>query len=293
MAQLTDEAAVQIELAVRRLLSSEDTALRKVWADEAKTYREFLQSQFRWITIGVSSLAAVGVALFVWFFSDSVSQTQIQIGKVLADAKETMLMTIDSKVIDYRILQDLKSRVESMVKIEVGNQAEKTTKDIIQPKVTQLAIAIVDEIANKKIDEAIAIQIKKIQSFNVEELLQHAAIPAGAIAAFSQGCPTGWGVFAGAAGRTIIGAGQSGDSTLRSSGEFGGSEFHSLSIEELPQQQIELGGLVGLSSVDRYNAGGSDYPVVGKTNGVLQIGGLGKSFSTMPPFLVLYYCKKE
>ncbi|WP_416064595.1 phage tail protein [Rhizobium sp. ZK1] len=293
MVELPDDLRKEVEAEVRRILGAEDVGLRRVWAEEAKNYREFLQSQFRWITIGVSSLAAVGVALFVWFFSDSVNQTQTQISRVLADAKDSMLMTIDSKVIDYRILQDLKSRVESMVEIEIGNQAEKATVEIIEPKITQIATESVDQAASKAINRAVQSELAKIKVLNVDDLIQRATIPTGAVIAFSRACPAGWTSYPGAAGRTIIGAGQGENLSSRSIEETGGAELHTLTIEELPQQTIEISGLAGTSSVDRYNAGGRDYPVVAKTSGSVTIGGGGKSFSTMPPFIALSFCRKD
>jgi hypothetical protein len=161
MVQLTDEAKSQIEIEVRKILLSEDTSLRRAWTEEAKTYREFLQTQFRWITIGVSTLSVVGASLFVWLFGNNLSQTLMetrhqfedargQLDKILIDAKDDLEKTVDSKVVEYRIAQDLKSKVETMLEVEVGNQAEKATNTVIVPKISELASKTVGELADKK-----------------------------------------------------------------------------------------------------------------------------------------------
>jgi hypothetical protein len=118
-------------------------------------------------------------------------------------------------------------------------------------------------------------------------------VPKGAVTAFdiSEDCPAGWTRFEDAAGRFILGAGQGKfllDRPLRS---MGGFEWHTLTVDELPRLTIAL-PLAGVSSVDRYDAGGRNYPVVTVTNGTVTTGGSAKGFETMPPFLALRYCKK-
>lgn len=293
MDDLTDAARRLVEAEVRKVLGLEDVKLRQVWADEAKNYRDFLQNQFKWITIGVSVLGAVGAGLFVWFFSDNVKQLHDQLSNGLTDAKTAIQQTVDSKVIEYRIGESLKATVATMVESAVGSQVDKVTKDTIQPAVAKMAETAVSDIANKKIDAAVETELAKIKELNLDDILKHAALPAGAVVAFSQACPEGWSTYAPAVGRTIIGAGQSGNLTLRSTGDTGGAETHTLMIDELPPQEITIDGLVGVSRVDRYNAGGADYPVVGKARGTQKIGGTAQPFSVMPPYIVLYFCQKS
>ena len=105
-------------------------------------------------------------------------------------------------------MEEFKSRVAEMVDIEAKGER---TNQIIEAKVTDLASKIVNNIAEMGIREAIAIEIKKIESLNIEDVLKSAAIPSGAILAFNteQSCPMGWAAFEEAAGRFIVGAGPS------------------------------------------------------------------------------------
>jgi hypothetical protein len=126
-------------------------------------------------------------------------------------------------------------------------------------------------------------------------------LPNGSIIAFSIGqgenaeqpqCPIGWSFFEESAGRFIIGAGAGNGLTPRPVGGSGGSEQHILTVDELPPQQVEINGLAAQSTVDRYEAGGKDYPVITRSTGTIGIGGGSNPISLIPPYLALYYCKK-
>ena len=106
MTDFSEAERNQIELEVRRVLAAEEVKLRTILTDEATSYREFLQRQFNQVTIGITALAAVGAGLFVWFFSDSVSKTQ-----------EQLEATVDAKIIDYRIVESFRARVDEIVQI--------------------------------------------------------------------------------------------------------------------------------------------------------------------------------
>jgi hypothetical protein len=135
-------------------------------------------------------------------------------------------------------------------------------------------------------------------------------IPARAVVAFDlpDGCPKGWARFERGASRTIIGASATHLAEVLNVGaDFkplraypyqadGGSEFHELEADELPSISVGTNGFSAqASTVDRYNAGGSNYPVITASQKPIQTDplGKGKAFSLMPPFIALYFCIKQ
>lgn len=135
-----------------------------------------------------------------------------------------------------------------------------------------------------------------------------ANLPNAVIAFESHQCPPGWSLFSDAMGRSIIGAdpiGWTGGRNLDennhplSSRDFratGGAEKHTLRREELPA--ISLSVTVpspDQSGVDKYNAGGHNYPVITKGSTTVQTAPLGNAqeIQRMIPFIALLYCKKD
>jgi hypothetical protein len=137
-------------------------------------------------------------------------------------------------------------------------------------------------------------------------------VPEGAVVAFDRedlpdGCPEGWSVFKEGRARVIVGSGypasESGRLALGDDGkrltaygrlDSGGRESSSLTIEELPPHKhgtfvykkstlqgpvpdlgSELSGWAGVVEAETKSTGN------------------GKSFTNMPPFVALTYCKKN
>lgn len=145
----------------------------------------------------------------------------------------------------------------------------------------------------------------KIQGY----ILQVAGeVPNDAIVAFdrtpSNPCPEGWTVWREATSRVILGAGNNEDSyeekyqldengkklTPRGYREHGGSEVHILTIEEMPNHDHGkiFGGdgqtKAGMNNEHAFHASGY--------KGMKAEGG-SKPHNNMPPFVALYYCKKQ
>lgn len=136
-------------------------------------------------------------------------------------------------------------------------------------------------------------------------LLGNVGIPGGAVVAYSgqgsaESCPRGWKRFGAASGRVIVGAGENTNKdaigvnlSQYNIGTVGGSENQLLTVEQLPPQTVSVSGFAVQSRVDRYEAGGKDYPVVTVSTGTINIGGGGAPVPNMPPFVALYYCIKD
>ena len=114
-----EETRVFVETEVRRVLSQGELEVRKNIADEIASYRNFLQSQFRTITWGVGILFAVAGIVFVFLF-----------GKSYESANSQIVQEVDSKVIEYRIVEAYKERLEAQVSIIL--ESDKTKSSIEQ-----------------------------------------------------------------------------------------------------------------------------------------------------------------
>jgi hypothetical protein len=132
-----------------------------------------------------------------------------------------------------------------------------------------------------------------------------AGVPSAAVVAFDSpnGCPKGWSNFDQAVGHTIIGSAFS-QQTNTSGGithnyrDSGGRELHQLTVAELPPLKFALtvnAAEDGNSGGDRFNAGGKDYLVIKKLPTTINTNtiGNGDAFSTMPPYIALFYSKKD
>lgn len=153
-----------------------------------------------------------------------------------------------------------------------------------------------------------------------------AAFPAGSIVAFDldlktqAGCPEGWAFFEPAGGRFIIGAGdhdndwfpEGSDTPTRltiyptfaqddragiqetpQARATGGAETHTLLKDEMPVhthvQRVGQDGVVG-ERIAKWNITGLGGPVVAAPT---EHAGGNKPHNNMPPYIALYYCKKE
>ena len=126
-----------------------------------------------------------------------------------------------------------------------------------------------------------------------------AALPSSAVVAFDlpNGCPDGWTEFADAAGRTIIGQGSGMDDgngkplTGRKYRGHGGEEKVKLTVAEMPTH-----GHSGVTAVGSYNAAHlatQDSQNLPQARGSIGASGSSKPHNNMPPYIALYFCKKD
>lgn len=130
-------------------------------------------------------------------------------------------------------------------------------------------------------------------------------VPVGAVLAFdrSAGCPQGWSTFEDAAGRSIVGVGEGIGLTARSYRSEGGREKYTLEVDDLPQHVHKFWeNYVG---DDNYNdsyeikyhlAQGSDIRselLKREDVTILEEEMIPSDIDNMPPFIALYFCKKD
>ncbi|MER9291295.1 hypothetical protein NKI71_13700 [Mesorhizobium sp. M0510] len=123
-------------------------------------------------------------------------------------------------------------------------------------------------------------------------------LPVGSVVAFDlpTGCPTGWAEYANARGRVIVGTGQGTGLSGRAYQQIGGAEQYQLSVDQLPPHKFQTTARAAQpSNVDRYDAGGRNYPVITASTGLIESDTIGKGepISLMQPYVALYYCRKS
>ncbi len=134
------------ELLVRRILSK-----------ELSTYREFLEKQTKLILWGLSLLVATAAGLGVFLF-----------GKSYSDIEAKMQRTVDQKVIEYRIDQNLKDKLNERVTI-ILDQPEFVKK--LSNEVERQTSLFMTQEADKIISQKISDEMKRIQASKLEELI--------------------------------------------------------------------------------------------------------------------------
>ncbi|MCG8424475.1 MAG: hypothetical protein MJE77_41815 [Proteobacteria bacterium] len=183
----------ELELEVRRIL-----------ATEVESHRAFLQSQFRNLTWGIGILFTVGAIIFTFLF-----------GKSIDESKEQLVSTIDAKVVDYRIVESFKKRLDEFIKIAVDSAVndEKTRKKIDEQLdlSTKNAVSRAANDIDHKLATAMTERVTSVQSLNATEIIRKVSLPSGAVLSFNRGrCPPGWREYGPAYGRFIRGIDRSG-----------------------------------------------------------------------------------
>lgn len=142
-----------------------------------------------------------------------------------------------------------------------------------------------------------------------EQCLTNLIIPTGAVMAFDRpdGCPSGWVDLAEVepdlfVGRTIVSQGSAPGREARGFRDVGGTEAHTLTNEEMPAHRhdsgnvTELGPATGNGRLDIPNAdmnGGPGWYGVSATSKPTTAVGGNQPHNNMPPYIALYFCKKE
>lgn len=263
----------ELELKVRRILSA-----------EVEQHRSFLQTQFKYLTWGIGVIIAAGAIIFTYLF-----------GKSIDESKEQLVSTIDSKVVDYRIVESFQNRLQEFIEIAVQNavEADSTQKkiDAVVDASTDKYIRGVSEEIDKRLSTLVAEEVAGAQGLDTAELVEKVALPRGTVLAFKRTeCPQGWALFEPAVGRTIIGVGSSEGLTTRALLEQGGAETHTLTITEIPPHTHRGNVSTGGYSFEHHQSnarlpGQNWQPQSGATGG-------GEAHNNMQPYVALRICEK-
>ena len=155
--RLDKDLREKIELEVLRKISETEGDRDKKILEEISSYREFLQKQFRNITWSLSIILVASVTLFTFFF-----------GKNLDEAKEQLIATIDTKIVDYRITESFQKRLEELVNISVNGER---VAEMIEGKVDAKAAKVSSEIINEEVRKTLDANVKNVLNSDLEKLI--------------------------------------------------------------------------------------------------------------------------
>ncbi|PSB04560.1 hypothetical protein C7B76_32060 [filamentous cyanobacterium CCP2] len=172
----------KIELGVRRVLSEREVDDRNSIIEELEKHRNYLQSQFRTFTLGLSALAIVGSSLFVFFFSKSFRSLE-----------DDITAQIDTKVIEYKIIESLRSNLEQQLSVVAESD---TIKERIKVVADRVLTSQVDSTIVPLITRLIDSQISDLNQANLSSLLDRSVksvvswseLGAGDNSVFDQSC---------------------------------------------------------------------------------------------------------
>ena len=122
--------------------------------------------------------------------------------------------------------------------------------------------------------------------------LKQQVVPSGAVMAFGVPCNQidEWSSFSDATGRMIIGAGQGTGLKFRPFGKSGGEEKHTLTIAEMPVHTHSRPKAIGIGQGIGGTGGAWRSGFEDRTTGTA---GRGSAHNNMPPYIALYFCKKD
>lgn len=141
--------------------------------------------------------------------------------------------------------------------------------------------------------------------FNQEALstclaeLSRNQVPSGAVMAFDRhdGCPVGWSNFDAGMGRMIVGVDGGKYRLPYEAGEpvyvTGGSETHKLTVEEMPAHSHSFHDHYSIPDRGEVGNGTKTRQTARDTTRTTSSVGSGMPHNNMPPYIALYYCKKE
>jgi hypothetical protein len=261
----------ELELEVRRILAS-----------EVEGHRTFLQAQFRNLTWAIGILFTVGAIIFTFLF-----------GKSIDESKDQLISTIDAKVVDYRIVESFKKKLEEYINIAVDKAVvDDATKKKIDTQIsesTKSAVAKVETDIEDKLISTVTQEVSRSQSLNAQQLIEKVTMPRSAVLAFNRkSCPPGWEEYTKAYGRFVRGIDKSGSGIdpdgAREPGNTQDESFMAHSHSR-PRGVYDAGGGSDAAWVahDHYfGYGHKNPPGTGKAGGS----------ETRPDNVALLYCEK-
>jgi len=147
----------QIELEVLRKLNENENNNNLKIIEKMSNYTDFLQKQFKYITFSLSVIFVVSGLSFVYFFGNNIEKT-----------KEQLIANIDSKIVEYRITEALRKRLEELAIATVDSE---NVAKIIEVKVDQSAKEISSEIVTDVVRKQLNFSFENLQDIDIEKMM--------------------------------------------------------------------------------------------------------------------------
>jgi hypothetical protein len=269
------ESDKEIELSVRRVVSDE---LRR---------RHGLGAAASGLgTFGLALLFAAFVVAFGYLY-----------WKALADAEAQLEATLDSRLLEFRIVEDLRTRVDAHLReaLDAAVTSDDTLAaiDALIDGQTTRAMEAVAPAIDSRVGNLVRVSLSSLP--NGTDLLGSIQLPSGAVLAFDrQRCPDGWESYDQGTGRMIVGAGRGNNLSARRVGDTGGMERVTLTLAEIPAHRHAnptVGNNQVIEEVNGLQVGGrgSYGPQHARPT---EVAGESQPHENMPPFVALLLCRK-
>lgn len=268
----------EVELSVRRVVSDE---LRRRGGGASSGPFAGLGA------LGLTLMFAAFVLAFGFLHWQSLAQAEAQL-------KESL----DSRILEFRIAESLRARVNAYVtdaleQTVAADQTQATLRSMVEDQATA-AIDDASAVIQSRVSNLVRTSLAGLP--NGTDLVASLQVPSGAVMAFDRSrCPDGWSTYDALAGRTIVGAGRGIGLTPRRVGDRGGEEQVTLSLSQMPQHR-HANPTAGSNQVIQEVNGlalegrGSYGPQHARPT---ETAGQSQPHQNMPPFLALTYCRKN
>lgn len=304
------------------MASDEELEVIKLLTEDVQSHRDYVQRLYRnAVLIGGSVLLLIAV-LGTWLLGERYDESLLRtvVNNELRGEVDR-LREEQTKLLEQELSTSMQSATEDAQESIISAADESKAQ----------AISELNEFAEEQLFEAvrqnIEPQIEELQATTAVELAGAIAFPSGLVAAFDlpEGCPLGWSRYQPAASRVIIGAstiaeldngpsklrvGSNGDQlNARPLGSHGGTEQVRLTLQQMPRHTHTVtssppdrnihdafGGSTanyGLNPV--YDPNVQAIPGWSQTQHeeFMSYEGGNEPHYNMPPYIALYYCKKE
>ena len=143
-----------------KLKNDVELEVRRVLSEEMQQHRDFLQTQFKNITWGVGVVFIVAVSAFFFLFGRSLEKTE-----------EKIIREVDQKVIEYRIVEAYKKRLEAQINTFV--EGEVFTQRI-DSKVSKIAETQVNDNISDELNKIVTRELKILSGKDFDTILSKA-----------------------------------------------------------------------------------------------------------------------
>lgn len=167
----------EIELEVRRLVSTEEISLSKEIASQVQSHREFLQNQFRTVTWSIGVIVAAVVTAGSFFVGRELTSIQRKFDEEVARSQQRLASQVDDAMIRYAIKSELREELSvvlrGLIKQEEGKLTSRIQSELLvetETTIRNFAHAQNEEILAQLKKEVKSGTISKSMSETIEKL---------------------------------------------------------------------------------------------------------------------------